>query len=1377
MTRFRCPGRAVRMVPALALILLLGTALAPCPARAAESANKVAGLGLSFAQAAAESKSMAEAAKIVATDEAGDWLLDRFGGLKAIQALNDFSELNDKVAEITGLMDMVKSVATQLGLGNYDQAAIEAADAAVDKLNNPAVSAVWAAAKAAYESHLLVQSTGAARDIEALYGRVERDRRLIGAVGPDSPAQININSDTVDYFFNDYVVTDDSVRALVKSYVTTHLGEEWPEQSWASYLGSLGTASAQDEETLALTGDLRNVARGWIRTLLADVNKQAMVRYQEARLRQENAKFQAFAEKMRAFTGNDLPRLLQLYAAQKVAQAELPKYRELLERARGEYSRISAAQGQEKFNSLPDYQQTGTRMIQSLNAAAAGAYRADDFTLHGELETESGRWAHLMNDMQPQTWAQDVYAREMTAYEKELEKKDAEARAYNAKLARESTATDGSGQPWGSLYDQNLPDYQKVKPFITQFAIDGAMSRMDEVEAQVLEALNRGDTAQASILREQAVVELQAEINAFYDQAVAEVRKAQPKNTQLGKATGDLDQWRRADLAAIETRSSELLGKTTPFYEILSRWSGRLERYNRHLAAIERSVESYPDKLWETGAPELPLALHTAVGGLGEVRDLGEVPYRLRLARSGLASQRVSDAGLDAQAKRIEQEEAFIPWLDKALKDRTPERDQVFTAQDLDTIEALFGADAAATIKDREKALKGILDRSRATISRWRSNLADYANRVRTNNANLEQDIAFLAAKEQEMEAFLLLLRGNDQMLRMDQQGQLLPFVHLGPAGQALAMEPYPHYMNASELNRFGQDWLKRLEAYPQWAFVAKYFPSAHDWAREAAKMGFATPEEQEHIVYGSGALYLKDVNKALTMAGGISHTDEDEWTQGLEDVAALLPMAVRKTASDWFAVDANFKLEPQALRATPTGEAYAALLTRLDEVVTMRAVHLEQQRNAALQAEVQAQQAAADQTAQEAAQDLAAQSMYYAMDVRVNSRPVDPYQGQVTVTRDELENGRIRITAVLSETEGVEGMLLSIDGGRTWDQMPVTRDIGFEFLPAAGQRYDFVLTLKRGGAREDVSLKLLPGAWVGYENVDYNQLVLAAVKTLAEAYETQDSAAFARLISRDYLGNRVFLEEGVRFDFDMFSAIQLRIYVSRITVAKGYATVETKWDKKQIPRTTGQQQATTGRTTMTFVVEDGEMKLRNLRGNLLYATLSPEVAEASGLPMAVVDEIRAARDERTPVQPGAGDVEDAGGVVSGSAISVRTATIEKSTVPPTRGIDFETGTQAQPASGTADLGFEGNTLWSENTAVFQEAGGSFEALTEAPEGGYGPLTGDPVVPGKVYAFRTTEGNYGKFVIDSSTDLGGGLFRNVLRYAVQTNGSRNIRTQ
>lgn len=1383
MTRFRCPEGAARLFPALLLALTLGAALAAAPALAAETADKVAGLGLSFTQAAAESKNMAEAAKSVVKDEASDWLLTKLGGLEALKGLADYGPVYDKVSELTGLVDLVQNVATELGAGNYDQAAIQAADAAVDKLGNPAVSAVWAAAKAAYESHQLVQSTGAARDIEALYGTVERDRRIIGEITADAPAQINITADTVDYFFNDYVVTNDAVRALVKSYVTTHLGEEWPEQSWASYLGSLGTASAQDEETLALTGDLRNVARGWIRTLLADVNKQAMVRYQETRLRQENAKFADFVAKMKAFTGNDLPRLLQLYTAEKQAREELPRYRELLAQSRSEYSRISSAMNKPALVNLPAYQQTGTRMIGELNKAAAGAYRADALDLHAELEAESGRWSVLVSGLQAD--APVIHAQELTEYEKKLAKMDAEARAHNAKLARESSATDGAGRPWGSLYDQNLPDYQEVKPYIKRYPIENATGRMAEVEAQVLEACNVGDSALARTLYEQAGAELRAEINAFYAEALETVRKGQPDNSQRSAVEGDMRKWQANDLATVDALSSELNEKLRGFYELTAFWSGRAERYNRFMAAIETPVRDYPDKFWERPVPGYPLERHTAVGTFGDDSgmDPKEAVYRLRMAASALSSQLVSDAALDAQRAQIDQAELFIPWLKDKLEKRSNERDQIFTEQDMRSIEALLGKETATRFEEREKFLEATLSRARSAIGTWRANLADYARRVRTNNANLEQDLGFLRAKQQEMEEFLRDLQGPGQMLRTDSEGRMVPFAISGPGGEALATEPYPHYMNDTELRRYGQDWLKRLQGYPQWDFVSKYLPGTVAWAAETAKMTAATPVDEDNILYGGTVIYPKDVTGALALAEDIPHTDGDKWAAGLEAVAAALPMAVKKTGTGWFTVDGTFKLEPEALRTSPVGEKYGTLLEKLDEVVTMRAVHLEQERTAKAQAaalaEQQARQAAEDQAAMETAQDLAAQSMYYATDVRVNSRRIEPYQSGVTVTRDELENGHIRVDATLSEVEGVEGMLLSIDGGRTWDETRVARDLSFEFLPAAGQRYDFVLRLKRGGTREDVDLKLLPGGPVVYENVDYTELVLAAIKNMAEAYEAQDAAAFARVISRDYLGNRVFLEEGVRFDFDMFSAIELRIYVNRVNVSKGYATVETKWDKKQIPRTTGQQQTTTGRTTMTFVPEDGAMKLRNMRGNLLYATLSPEIAEASGLPMAVVDAIRTARDERTPVQPGAGDVEDDGGVGGGgSAITAQSATMDANTFPG-RAIDFETGAQMSggATTATADLKIEGNILWSENSATFQAVGGSFDALDEAPDSGYGSMFGDGVMTGQVYAFKTTEGNYGKFVIDSSTDLGGGLFRNVLRYAVQTNGTRSVRTQ
>jgi len=78
----------------------------------------------------------------------------------------------------------------------------------------------------------------------------------------------------------------------------------------------------------------------------------------------------------------------------------------------------------------------------------------------------------------------------------------------------------------------------------------------------------------------------------------------------------------------------------------------------------------------------------------------------------------------------------------------------------------------------------------------------------------------------------------------------------------------------------------------------------------------------------------------------------------------------------------------------------------------------------------------------------------------------------------------------------------------------------------------------------------------------------------------------------------------------------------------------------KQLIKTkeiTEEEQKTTGNTTFLFVLEDGKMKIQNLRGNLIYATLSPEVAQASGLNQTVITNIRTARDNRNPTQLGAG--------------------------------------------------------------------------------------------------------------------------------------------
>ncbi len=405
----------------------------------------------------------------------------------------------------------------------------------------------------------------------------------------------------------------------------------------------------------------------------------------------------------------------------------------------------------------------------------------------------------------------------------------------------------------------------------------------------------------------------------------------------------------------------------------------------------------------------------------------------------------------------------------------------------------------------------------------------------------------------------------------------------------------------------------------------------------------------------------------------------------------------------------------------------------------------------------------------------FATNAMYSLYGLRINTRDYSNNNGDILLTRDSLDDGKVNITGSISNLDNVDTMLLSLDNGRTWDEMPKAANFAFEFVPQQGMVYQPIIKLKRSGAYSDDELGLLRNGMLTYQDVSYNDQVLATLQAISNAYEKHDSSEFAKYVSRDYLGNKTFLEEGIRFDFDMFLDIQLTIYINRIENRKGMWIAETKWDKKQTPRTTGQQQLTNGRTTMMFVAEDGIMKIKNLRGNLLYATLSPEIAEASGLNQTTIDAIRTAHDDRNPTQPGAGTIEDDGGVSEGTTTSTILTVQYSPTVPspvsPGVGFDFTANAQVASNDGSSDVTFESNQIFGQ--VGFQKImGDTFDGLTEAPATGY-YITGiNNDGAGTVYAFKTQEGYYGKMeILTFASNLV------TFKFVIRTDGTRNIATQ
>ena len=397
----------------------------------------------------------------------------------------------------------------------------------------------------------------------------------------------------------------------------------------------------------------------------------------------------------------------------------------------------------------------------------------------------------------------------------------------------------------------------------------------------------------------------------------------------------------------------------------------------------------------------------------------------------------------------------------------------------------------------------------------------------------------------------------------------------------------------------------------------------------------------------------------------------------------------------------------------------------------------------------------------------------YYIINPRLNTYSLPGAFGEVVLLKNDLKQGQIELTGRLSHLNKVNKILISIDNGLSWTELDKNQDISYSFSPLPDKRYKPIIRIKTADF-QDIDIPFFSNIdYLVYRNIDYNQLVAETIKKIAEAYETQNLGLFSEYVSRDYLGNKNFLIEGVRLDFDLFTDIKLTIYINRIEKRANMFVAETKWDKIQTPKKTGQQQRTSGNTTFMFVWEEGKMKIKNLRGNLIYATLSPEIAQASGLSQKTVEQIRTARDERNPVQPGAGTTEDSGGVSSSGIITVQYSPTVTAVGWPGTGFDFTANSEVAWNDPNSDVTFESNMIFGDQ---FQEVSQAFDELTEAPSSGYtsGGL-GNNV--GKVFVFITKEGYYGKMEILTFSDLGGGIFSLTFKFALQTDGSRNLRTK
>ncbi|MEI8348908.1 MAG: hypothetical protein WCI77_02045 [Candidatus Omnitrophota bacterium] len=402
----------------------------------------------------------------------------------------------------------------------------------------------------------------------------------------------------------------------------------------------------------------------------------------------------------------------------------------------------------------------------------------------------------------------------------------------------------------------------------------------------------------------------------------------------------------------------------------------------------------------------------------------------------------------------------------------------------------------------------------------------------------------------------------------------------------------------------------------------------------------------------------------------------------------------------------------------------------------------------------------------------------YRVLNPRLNSYSLASASGEFTVTQDDLNQGVLEFTGRLNTLDRIDKLLISEDGGITWRELNLNQNISYSFVPLPDKLCQLVLKIKTVDIQE-VELKVFPNInGIIYRNIDYTKLVADTIKKIAEAYESRNLSIFNEYVSRDYLGNKTLLLEGLRFDFDMFMDISLTIYINRIVKIGNLYSTEITWDKIQVPRKTGQQQNTSGNTTIVLAMEDGRMKIKNLRGNLIWATLSVEIAQASGLSQSVVDQIRVAYNERNPVQPGAGKTEVSGGV---TATNVQSGNLTLTCgTGYSQGYKFsnkQTITESATMPFTADFMQDhllGTLLYAKSGSdgIYSFGACSLDSVAEAPASGY--ASSATAVQGYTYAIKTSDNNYALIHISSlgATPV---PFSSSFSYKYRSDGSRSFK--
>ncbi len=394
---------------------------------------------------------------------------------------------------------------------------------------------------------------------------------------------------------------------------------------------------------------------------------------------------------------------------------------------------------------------------------------------------------------------------------------------------------------------------------------------------------------------------------------------------------------------------------------------------------------------------------------------------------------------------------------------------------------------------------------------------------------------------------------------------------------------------------------------------------------------------------------------------------------------------------------------------------------------------------------------------------------------IYINDLSYDELGNKVTFYQESLPDGKIFIRGKGSAGKNRIGAVrVSLDGKETWQKAQVANDGSFvySFTPEVGQSYEvYVKVLDTTGKSNDVDAsrkELL----ISDENMQ--DQVYKTLDQLVKAYRDEDSFAFMRLVSDQFVSGTAILDSAIRNDFTIFDNIQLDYTLNNVTSANnGNLFASINFSRMVTSSRSGETFSDQASTEFIFRLENGVPKIYSMKNPLIFGlsdageVATDTINSGDNSEVLVVDSTGTV--ELKPISEIGNNSSSGSGSVPPAATPTMTITLSS---PPDQGFLLTSGMLAVPAA--ADIYLETNIIWSDTGAEQLSLGTTaIESITTVPSVGYGgwPIL---VVVGETYAIKLGSGKYAIIQFTGSTDDGFANTTATIKYRYQADGSRNF---